>query len=57
MMNCEECFNFEECLRYDLCNTFIAEEELMMQDEEIAQSLSEYEEYTEAYWDYISDEQ
>jgi hypothetical protein len=57
MMNCEECFNFEECLRYDLCNTFIAEEELMMQDEQIARSFSEYEEYAEAYWDYISDEQ
>lgn len=55
MNACEECYFYDECGGNKPCNTFIDEFELLVQADEIDAFKSEYDEYTEAYWDYISD--
>lgn len=55
MCVCEECLFYSECCGVELCNTFIAEEDILIQCEEDEIARDEYVEYSKAYWDYISD--
>lgn len=55
MNACEECYFYNECGGNRPCNTFIDGFELLIQADDIDAARNEYEEYAEAYWDYISD--
>lgn len=55
MNACEECYFYNECGGNKPCNTFIDGFELLIQADDIDAARNEYEEYAEAYWDYISD--
>lgn len=55
MNACEECYFYNECGGNMACNTFIDGVELLIQADDIDAARNEYEEYAEAYWDYISD--